>query len=341
MNDLFDENIIKEDFIKNRYNFQDIILDKNILPIYIIQAHGSYDIRMKNDNNNNVIFDDDNIKNIIELKENRYIIDTTPLLSNQISSKNDVINMKKIINNPDRFKEEIFSNKFNDVCRYFSNIEKHHSEILVGPPRYYFPNKIFYFVDSDKKYNFDMGIFEVCNETKKLNIEINKGYNNKTLPDKLHRIWNYYLKSDKLFSKKNLNKGNNIKKIIEQSIKKGECVTLEDIIKILGVGIFIIFSCSDIGVIYENKQIELYEKRKSKQTKKQITKNNCLYKKCYESLFNLTEKLKDNWYDMVYTVNLSQKTRRKKDVPYLLRNRFNIKYKNNKLVSKYYRKKHF
>lgn len=333
-------NNVNKNYLKNICNFQDLIKEKENLPIYIIQSHGTYNIRIK-ENNNNISFDNNELKNNIELNNNTYIIDTTPLDSYQISSNNDIINIKKIINNSDRFKTEIFSNKFLDTFKYSSNIKNYSSEIIVGPPRYNFPNKLLYFYDNkNKKYNFEMGIIEVCKETKKIKLEINKGYNNKSLPDKLHRIWNYHLNTNKIFSEKNLINGEKIKKIIENSIKKETYIELKDLIKILGKGIYVLFTCSNMTVEYNNTEIELY-KRKIKQSKKQLSKINYIYKKCYEKMYNETEKLKYNWYDMVKTIKLQQKTRNKKDMPYLLRNRIKIEYKYKNLINKYYHKKYY
>jgi hypothetical protein len=335
MNTLFDNNNFNSNHIRNVYNFQDILLEQKDLPIYIIQAHGVYDIKIKDDKENNIVLDNDKIKNTIELNDNMYIIDTSPINSMQISHKNDIVNIKKIINNPERFKTEIFSNKFNDTFRYISNINNYNSELLVGPPRYSFPNKLLYFDDVSKKYNFDMGIFEVCEETKNLKIEINQGYNNKSLPDKLHRIWNYHINNEKLFNYENKDKGIKIKKLIENSIINNYCIELRQIVEILEKGIIILFTCSDMNIFYNNKEITLYKKRCKNESKKEIAKYNYLYKKGYESLLYFTEKLKDNWYEMVQGINLPQKTRKNKEIPYLLRNRIVIKYRNKKLVSKY------
>jgi hypothetical protein len=314
-------------------NIIDLMNNKDNLPVYIIQAHGSYIWGMDLLDTTLFLNDNDDESFVFNNNRNTYIVDTTPLCAIQQTSKNDNINVKAISENTTHFKNELFSDQFNKIFDYKSNYNfgklaearnYFKFEPILGPPKYSFPNKKLKFHDNNNIYEWDMGIYEAMDATKNIKLKNDKDLDNKTLPDKIHRTWNGHYNIDKLFSSKNQEKGARIRNLILDSIKNNKSIYLQQIVNILGDGIYVLLTCSKLYIQLDGDNLTPNKSNKSKISKKKKYINNKLYEIGINTVNEFIHNLKYGWNNMVSHLELPQRTRNSKIKPYLTKNKFDL-----------------
>lgn len=238
---------------------------KEDLPVYIIQAHGVYEIGTKLEGNKITIDDTD----VIKVPEDTYIVDTTPLTSSQLACNNDNININSISQNPNKFKNDIFSEDYFNVFSYSSNIRKgpmigegryFASRPILGVPNYSFIDKGFDFYDNEEAYTWNTGVFQACEKTKDLKLKYKVHVPNHSQDDKLSRLFN--LDDDEnlnIFDYENnpdiLRKAAILADIIRNSVIEKKKVCLRQIIETLGKGVYVFFTCSSSTVYLNGNEI--------------------------------------------------------------------------------------
>lgn len=297
---------------------------KDTLPIYIIKAHSNISLKT-NIINNNIVLNDENIS---KLPNNSYIIDTIPFNTQMELSCSNYDFINNIVNNPTLFKELIFNNDFIDCFNYhYDDYYKEPIFFKYKPsfmsPGYSFINKKFSFWETEQQIRFNndkLGIFESKQDS---NIDLTtKNFFTPSTPliDKQNsNLLNYDEINDTiLFDIKTTEKQQrvkNLRELLKNSIINKSFITLDNIISILGEGIYVLVSCSNVVFYLNNEKINSVIDNLEYETQKplnDIQKNKMNFYKEYNLLLyntfsSIINTLNYTWNNMIYNIDTNKK----------------------------------